>query len=231
VPSRPLHSVTHAILGYECASSQVNRTVIPLFSLLTCNSSPFSHTSPQILYSTPEKLRENFQRTRLFDIKRTRSPHLAPVSTPQLRIPAHKQPAMSLALAGRGLRATMRLFSTKPPRPETRTERFVAVSCIISGVVLPFIPPALESSRERKYPTHQGHQYVPRYPNLARQKHTSNEFQIPSALLPRPINSGSHEIRLSPHLTVSVHVLSGVRTWVNASEYPKWLLVFADLFF
>lgn len=67
---------------------------------------------------------------------------------------------MSLALSVGGVRASIRRFSAKPPSPESRTHRFVAMSCLVSGVVLPFIPPALESSREKKFPSHQGKQYV-----------------------------------------------------------------------
>ena len=48
------------------------------------------------------------------------------------------------------LRASARQFSARAPKPETKVHRFVAMSCMVSGVVVPFIPPALESSREKK---------------------------------------------------------------------------------
>ncbi|EFR01200.1 hypothetical protein MGYG_09044 [Nannizzia gypsea CBS 118893] len=48
------------------------------------------------------------------------------------------------------LRTSLRRFSAQAPRPETRAQRYLAASCIVSGVLLPFIPPALESSRRRK---------------------------------------------------------------------------------
>ncbi|RAH85047.1 hypothetical protein BO86DRAFT_396679 [Aspergillus japonicus CBS 114.51] len=53
-------------------------------------------------------------------------------------------------------RPTIRHFSVHRPRPDTRTSRFITSSCLFSAVVLPFIPPALESSREKSkgYPTH-----------------------------------------------------------------------------
>lgn len=54
------------------------------------------------------------------------------------------------------LRASIRNFSSRAPKPDTKMHRFVASSCIISAVVLPFIPPAIESNREKKdgYPNH-----------------------------------------------------------------------------
>lgn len=54
------------------------------------------------------------------------------------------------------VRPTIRHFSVRRPRPDSRTSRFVTSSCLVSAVVLPFVPPALESSREKKsgYPNH-----------------------------------------------------------------------------
>ncbi|KAK1144359.1 hypothetical protein N8T08_005512 [Aspergillus melleus] len=54
------------------------------------------------------------------------------------------------------VRPTIRHFSVHRPRPDTRASRFVAMSCLVSAVVVPFIPPALESSREKNlgYPNH-----------------------------------------------------------------------------
>ncbi|KAH8702149.1 hypothetical protein BGW36DRAFT_112053 [Talaromyces proteolyticus] len=56
---------------------------------------------------------------------------------------------MAIAIAAQGIRSSVRHFSAHRPRPDTRTSRFVASSCLVSMVVLPFVPPALESSRER----------------------------------------------------------------------------------
>ncbi|KAL1989280.1 hypothetical protein VTN96DRAFT_42 [Rasamsonia emersonii] len=63
---------------------------------------------------------------------------------------------MSTAIAAQLARHSVRHFSAHRPRPDSRTSRFVAMSCIVSAVVLPFIPPALESSREKSlgYPNH-----------------------------------------------------------------------------
>ncbi|RJE19329.1 hypothetical protein PHISCL_08339 [Aspergillus sclerotialis] len=63
---------------------------------------------------------------------------------------------MALALANPLLRPTVRRFSARRPKPNSRASRVVAMSCIVSAVVLPFVPPALESSRERNlgYPNH-----------------------------------------------------------------------------
>ncbi|PWY86445.1 hypothetical protein BO94DRAFT_535601 [Aspergillus sclerotioniger CBS 115572] len=54
------------------------------------------------------------------------------------------------------VRPTIRHFSVHRPRPDSRTARFITGSCLISAVVLPFVPPALESSREKSngYPNH-----------------------------------------------------------------------------
>ncbi|KAF7596573.1 hypothetical protein BBP40_000973 [Aspergillus hancockii] len=54
-----------------------------------------------------------------------------------------------MALVAQIVRPTIRHFSVRRPRPDTRTARFVTSSCLFSAVVLPFIPPALESSRAR----------------------------------------------------------------------------------
>ncbi|CAI7652016.1 unnamed protein product [Penicillium glandicola] len=46
-------------------------------------------------------------------------------------------------------RPSIRHFSAHRPRPDSRAARAVATGCIVTGVVLPFVPPALESSRQR----------------------------------------------------------------------------------
>ncbi|KAJ5104660.1 hypothetical protein NUU61_002007 [Penicillium alfredii] len=46
-------------------------------------------------------------------------------------------------------RPSIRRFSAHRPRPDTRAARAVTMSCLVSGVVLPFVPPALESSRQK----------------------------------------------------------------------------------
>ncbi|KAL1998050.1 hypothetical protein VTN02DRAFT_123 [Thermoascus thermophilus] len=60
------------------------------------------------------------------------------------------------AVAAHVVRPSVRYFSARRPRPDSRTLRFVAMSCIVSAVVLPFVPPAIESSREKSlgYPNH-----------------------------------------------------------------------------
>ncbi|KAL4753177.1 hypothetical protein BDW72DRAFT_191326 [Aspergillus terricola var. indicus] len=54
------------------------------------------------------------------------------------------------------VRPTIRHFSVYRAQTTTRTSRFITSSCLVSAVVLPFVPPALESSRERNqgYPNH-----------------------------------------------------------------------------
>ncbi|KAJ5146416.1 uncharacterized protein N7515_000980 [Penicillium bovifimosum] len=53
-------------------------------------------------------------------------------------------------MASQFARPLARHFSAHRPRPDSRAVRAVAMGCIVSGVVLPFIPPALESSRQRR---------------------------------------------------------------------------------
>lgn len=59
-------------------------------------------------------------------------------------------------IAAQLTRPCIRHFSAHRPRPDSRAARAVAMSCLVSGVVLPFVPPALESSREKNsgYPNH-----------------------------------------------------------------------------
>ena len=78
---------------------------------------------------------------------------------------AISQTTMSLTLLVGGARASVRHFSAKPPAPESRANRLLVLACLASGIVLPFIPPALESSREKKFPSNQGKQYA--YPSQA----------------------------------------------------------------
>ncbi|KAJ5689282.1 hypothetical protein N7462_003674 [Penicillium macrosclerotiorum] len=56
---------------------------------------------------------------------------------------------MAAVLAAQLARPSIRHFSAHRPRPDSRTSRAIAMSCLISGVVLPFVPPAIESSRQR----------------------------------------------------------------------------------
>ncbi|KAJ5851364.1 uncharacterized protein N7529_010749 [Penicillium soppii] len=46
-------------------------------------------------------------------------------------------------------RPSIRHFSAHRPRPDSRATRAITMGFIVSGVVLPFVPPALESSRQR----------------------------------------------------------------------------------
>jgi len=55
----------------------------------------------------------------------------------------------------------VRHFSARAPRPATRLQSAIAGAFITSAVVLPFVPPAIESKRERD----SGH------PNAARKQH------------------------------------------------------------
>ncbi|KAJ5504958.1 hypothetical protein N7463_007832 [Penicillium fimorum] len=50
--------------------------------------------------------------------------------------------------------SSVRHFSTHRPRPNSRTTRVVVMSYLIFSVVLPFVAPALESSRQKnlKFP-------------------------------------------------------------------------------
>lgn len=63
---------------------------------------------------------------------------------------------MAAALSPHLVRPTVRNFSVHRPQQATRTSRFITRSCLVSAVVLPFVPPALESSREKSmgYPNH-----------------------------------------------------------------------------
>ncbi|KAJ5941562.1 hypothetical protein N7516_001730 [Penicillium verrucosum] len=56
---------------------------------------------------------------------------------------------MASILASQIARPSIRHFSAHRPRPDSRVARAIAMGCIVSGVVLPFVPPALESSRQR----------------------------------------------------------------------------------
>jgi hypothetical protein len=47
------------------------------------------------------------------------------------------------------IRPAIRHFSVRRPPADTRTSKFVASSCLVSAVLLPFVPPALESFREK----------------------------------------------------------------------------------
>ncbi|ODH52798.1 hypothetical protein GX48_00992 [Paracoccidioides brasiliensis] len=60
------------------------------------------------------------------------------------------------------LRTLFRQFSSRTPKPETRTDKILTMSGIVSLVVVPFIPPAIESSREKKL----GNPHSNRYPPL-----------------------------------------------------------------
>ncbi|GLB01872.1 hypothetical protein AtubIFM57258_000282 [Aspergillus tubingensis] len=61
-----------------------------------------------------------------------------------------------MSIAMQLARPTIRHFSVRRPQPDTRISRFITSSCLFTAVVLPFVPPALESSREKNngYPNH-----------------------------------------------------------------------------
>lgn len=56
---------------------------------------------------------------------------------------------MAITIATQLARPSVRHFSAYRPRPHIRTARAVAMSYLISGVVIPFIPPALETLRQK----------------------------------------------------------------------------------
>ncbi|KAK2779351.1 hypothetical protein FQN53_001421 [Emmonsiellopsis sp. PD_33] len=65
-----------------------------------------------------------------------------------------------MSLAPTMLRASIRQFSARAPKPESRTDRFITMSGLVSLVVVPFIPPAIESSRERKLGNPHAHKWT-----------------------------------------------------------------------
>ncbi|KAJ5562982.1 hypothetical protein N7535_002572 [Penicillium sp. DV-2018c] len=56
---------------------------------------------------------------------------------------------MAYSIAPHFARPFIRHFSAHRPRPDSRAARAISMGCIASGVVLPFVPPALESSRQK----------------------------------------------------------------------------------
>lgn len=56
---------------------------------------------------------------------------------------------MAITIAAHLAQPSVRHFSGHRPRPHSRTARAVALSYLISGVLVPFIPPALESLRQK----------------------------------------------------------------------------------
>ncbi|KAJ5098946.1 hypothetical protein N7532_005947 [Penicillium argentinense] len=56
---------------------------------------------------------------------------------------------MAITIAPQLAHPSVRHFSGHRPRPHSRTVRVFAMSYLISGVVVPFIPPALESLRQK----------------------------------------------------------------------------------
>ncbi|BCS26881.1 uncharacterized protein APUU_51592A [Aspergillus puulaauensis] len=56
---------------------------------------------------------------------------------------------MAVSIAAQLAHPSVRHFSGYRPRPRSRTARAVAMSYLISGVVIPFIPPALETLRQK----------------------------------------------------------------------------------
>ncbi|KAJ5908558.1 hypothetical protein N7495_001240 [Penicillium taxi] len=54
-----------------------------------------------------------------------------------------------MAIVAHMVRPSVRHFSAHRTPPDSLLARAVAMSCIVTGVVLPFVPPAIESSRQR----------------------------------------------------------------------------------
>lgn len=46
--------------------------------------------------------------------------------------------------------SAIRQFSARAPRPTTRVQQAVSMGIITTGVLMPFIPPAIESQKEKK---------------------------------------------------------------------------------
>jgi len=61
----------------------------------------------------------------------------------------HTSSRMATIIGSQLAQSSIRHFSAHRRRPDSRTARVVAMSYLISGVVLPFIPPAIESSRQK----------------------------------------------------------------------------------
>ena len=57
---------------------------------------------------------------------------------------------MSAQLSNNLTQMAVRHFSAQIPRQATKTQQVVATAIISTAVVLPFIPPAIESKRERE---------------------------------------------------------------------------------
>ena len=74
-------------------------------------------------------------------------------STPHLKTPTfhHSAPTMSLsgAVTNTLTHSAVRHFSAQAPKPATRLQSTIAGVLITSAVVLPFVPPAIESKKER----------------------------------------------------------------------------------
>ncbi|PGH04273.1 hypothetical protein GX51_03618 [Blastomyces parvus] len=63
---------------------------------------------------------------------------------------AINHPHLPSAPSATMLRVPIRQFSARAPKPETRAHRLLTMSGITSLFVVPFIPPAIQSSREKK---------------------------------------------------------------------------------
>ncbi|KAE8382510.1 hypothetical protein BDV26DRAFT_288542 [Aspergillus bertholletiae] len=56
---------------------------------------------------------------------------------------------MAITITAQLAHPSVRHFSAHRPRHHSRTARAVAMSYLIFGIVIPFIPPALESLRQK----------------------------------------------------------------------------------
>ncbi|KAL2863316.1 uncharacterized protein BJX67DRAFT_262844 [Aspergillus lucknowensis] len=114
--------------------------MVLLFSFLILLLRQYLPPSPQHLYSTPIcKHRATF-------------PSVSTQLSSQLQLSIIGDAMATIQLA----RPMIRYFSVHRPQQASRASRFIATSCLVSAVVLPFVPPALESSREKNkgYPNH-----------------------------------------------------------------------------
>jgi hypothetical protein len=113
-------------------------------STLTFQSIPLIHHHHHSYYYLPLNTIPLSAIPRLATIYSTTHSSFKLTNTPKSPITA-----MATVIAAQLARPSIRHFSAHRPRPDSRAARAVAMSCIVSGVVLPFVPPALESSRQR----------------------------------------------------------------------------------
>jgi hypothetical protein len=58
--------------------------------------------------------------------------------------------AIASSIASQIGQNAVRRFSARAPKPNTRMQQAVSLGLITTGVLVPFIPPAVESQKERR---------------------------------------------------------------------------------